>query len=138
MGSVTTLGAGNRLGSRVARVDWMCAFNSSRASRVGSNWIPRERYVGTTSTRPGIPDYGGSLSAADVVTALYFYKMRYDPADPTWPERDRFLMSKGHAVPAQYAALAMLGVFPVEELPTPEAARQPAPGSPGHALHAGS
>ncbi|MFN2157254.1 MAG: hypothetical protein ACK2UX_18635 [Anaerolineae bacterium] len=62
--------------------------------------------------------FGGSLSAADIVTALYFYKMRYDPKDPGWPERDRFLMSKGHSVPAQYAALAMLGVFPCDELPT--------------------
>jgi transketolase len=62
--------------------------------------------------------FGGSLSAADLVTALYFYKMRYDPNDPAWPARDRFLMSKGHSVPAQYAALAMLGVLPREELPT--------------------
>jgi len=62
--------------------------------------------------------FGGSLSSADLVTALYFYKMRYDPKDPKWRARDRFLMSKGHSVPAQYAALAMLGVFPVEELPT--------------------
>jgi transketolase len=62
--------------------------------------------------------FGGSLSAADVVTALYFYKMRYDPANPRWPARDRFLLSKGHAVPAQYAALAMLGVLALDELPT--------------------
>lgn len=62
--------------------------------------------------------FGGSLSAADIVTALYFYKMRYDPGRPDWPDRDRFVMSKGHSVPAQYAALAMLGVIPVEELPT--------------------
>jgi transketolase len=62
--------------------------------------------------------FGGSLSAADIVTALYFYKMRYDPRNPHWPERDRFLLSKGHCVPAQYAALAMLGVLPMEELPT--------------------
>lgn len=62
--------------------------------------------------------FGGSLSAADVVTALYFYRMRYDPARPDWPERDRFIMSKGHCVPAQYAALAMLGVFPRSELAT--------------------
>ena len=40
------------------------------------------------------------LSATDLVTALYFYKMRYDPANPSWPERDRFIMSKGHSVPA--------------------------------------
>src|SRR5512136_29783 len=62
--------------------------------------------------------FGGSLSAADIVTALYFYKMRYDPKNPGWAERDRFIMSKGHSVPAQYAALALLGVFPLEELAT--------------------
>jgi len=62
--------------------------------------------------------FGGSLSATDLVTALYFYKMNYDPQDPSWPDRDRFLMSKGHSVPAQYAALALLGVIPLDELPT--------------------
>lgn len=62
--------------------------------------------------------FGGSLSATDIVTALYFYRMRYDPSNPRWPERDRFLMSKGHSVPAQYAALAMLDVLPCDELPT--------------------
>ena len=62
--------------------------------------------------------FGGSLSATDIMTALYFYKMRYDPATPCWPERDRFLMSKGHSVPAQYAALALLDVLPCDELPT--------------------
>lgn len=62
--------------------------------------------------------FGGSMSSADLITALYFYKMQYDPAAPRWPNRDRFLMSKGHSVPAQYAALAMLGVFPLDELET--------------------
>ncbi|MHB1294981.1 MAG: transketolase [Anaerolineae bacterium] len=62
--------------------------------------------------------YGGSLSAADIVSALYFDKMRYDPKNPQWPARDRLLISKGHCVPAQYVALAMLGVFPMEELRT--------------------
>jgi transketolase len=61
--------------------------------------------------------FGGSMSAADIVTALYFFKMRYDPRHPDWPDRDRFLMSKGHCVPAQYAALAMLGVLDTAELP---------------------
>ena len=60
--------------------------------------------------------FGGSLSAADITTALYFYKMRFDPKNPKWPERDRLIMSKGHSVPIQYAALAMLGVFDVDEL----------------------
>ena len=61
---------------------------------------------------------GGSLSAADIVTALYFYKMRHNPADPRWPDRDRFILCKGHAAPVLYAALARAGYFPVEELST--------------------
>jgi transketolase len=59
---------------------------------------------------------GGSCSIADVVTALYFSKMRHDPANPSWPDRDRFLLSKGHAALVQYAALAECGYFPMEEL----------------------
>jgi transketolase len=61
---------------------------------------------------------GGSLSAADIVTALVFHKLRIDPANPQWPERDRFILSKGHAAPLLYAALAVRGFFPVEELKT--------------------
>src|SRR5262245_27774915 len=57
-----------------------------------------------------------SLSAADIVTALYFRVLRHDPANPDWPERDRFVLSKGHAAPIQYAALAEHGYFPVEDL----------------------
>ncbi|MDD3427879.1 MAG: transketolase, partial [Caldisericia bacterium] len=49
---------------------------------------------------------GGSLSAADIVTVLYFDIMNIDPKNPTWEDRDRFVMSKGHAVPIVYAALA--------------------------------
>jgi transketolase len=60
--------------------------------------------------------YGGSLSAADIITALYFHKMKYDPKNPKWPERDRFFLSKGHAAYTQYAALALRGVFPEEQL----------------------
>jgi transketolase len=59
---------------------------------------------------------GGSCSIADIVTALYFSKMRHDPANPSWPDRDRFLLSKGHAALVQYAALAECGYFPKEEL----------------------
>jgi transketolase len=59
---------------------------------------------------------GGSLSAIDMVTALYFHKMRHDPENPGWPERDRFVLSKGHAAPAQYVALAHAGYFPREDL----------------------
>ncbi len=61
---------------------------------------------------------GGSLSAADLVTALYFHIMRVNPQDPKWEDRDRFILSKGHACPVIYAALALRGYFPQEELGT--------------------
>ena len=61
---------------------------------------------------------GGSLSAADVVTALYFRVMRIDPEKPDWPDRDRFILSKGHACPVWYAALAERGYFDKSHLKT--------------------
>jgi transketolase len=57
-----------------------------------------------------------SLSAADIVTALYHRILRHDPERPDWPERDRFVLCKGHAAPIQYAALAHHGYFPLEDL----------------------
>ena len=59
---------------------------------------------------------GGSLSCLDVLTALYFDEMKIDPANPQCPERDRFVMSKGHCSPALYPILALRGFFPTEEL----------------------
>ena len=61
---------------------------------------------------------GGSNSAADLVAALYFYKMKYDPQKPDLPDRDRFLLSKGHVAILQYAAMAEAGFFPREALKT--------------------
>lgn len=61
---------------------------------------------------------GGSCSSADLVAALYAGKMRFRADDPAWPERDKFIYSKGHAAIAQYAAMAEAGYFPVEELMT--------------------
>ncbi|MGL6202011.1 MAG: transketolase [Lachnospiraceae bacterium] len=61
---------------------------------------------------------GGSLSAADFVTALYFREMNVDPKNPKWADRDRFVLSKGHVCPIQYAALATLGYFDESELDT--------------------
>ena len=61
---------------------------------------------------------GGSLSAADILSALYMAVMNVDPKDPCMNERDRFVLSKGHAAPALYAALAEKGYFPVEEMMT--------------------
>jgi transketolase len=59
---------------------------------------------------------GGSLSATDLLTALYFAVLRQKPSEPTWPQRDRFVLSKGHACPALYVILAELGYFPRAEL----------------------
>lgn len=59
---------------------------------------------------------GGSLSSADIVTALYFHVMNHRPAEPRWPDRDRFVLSKGHCAPILYAALARCGYFPVGDL----------------------
>ena len=61
---------------------------------------------------------GGALSIADVLAALYGGEMKYNPADPAWPERDKLVCSKGHAGPAVYGVLAILGYFPYEELRT--------------------
>ncbi len=61
---------------------------------------------------------GGSLSCIDILTALYFDVMRHDPENPAWEGRDYFILAKGHAAPAQYAALAHAGYFPTEELMT--------------------
>ena len=61
---------------------------------------------------------GGSLSAADIITALYFGEMNIDPENPAMEGRDKFVLSKGHAVPAQYAALAERGYFPVSDMMT--------------------
>src|ERR1700737_1335933 len=61
---------------------------------------------------------GGSLSAIDIITCLFFSQMRHDPTRPDWPQRDRFVLSKGHAVPALYAVLAEAGYFPRQELMT--------------------
>ncbi len=59
---------------------------------------------------------GGSLSCVDLLVCLYFYKMRHRPTEPFWPDRDRFVLSKGHAAPALYAVLAKAGYFHREEL----------------------
>lgn len=61
---------------------------------------------------------GGSLSSVEIVTALFFHVLRLKPEDPNWPDRDRFILSKGHAAPLLYAALAERGFFPREELLT--------------------
>ncbi len=73
---------------------------------------------------------GGSLSAADFVTACYFSEMNVDPKNPKWEDRDRFVLSKGHACPVLYAALGTLGFFPEEMLHTLRQEGSPLQGHP--------
>ncbi len=73
---------------------------------------------------------GGSLSAADIVTVLYFSKMRHSPDEPNWKERDRFILSKGHAAPLLYAVLAITGYFNISMLKTLRKLGSPLQGHP--------
>lgn len=76
---------------------------------------------------------GGSLSLAEIVTAFYFKLLKHDPKNPLWKERDRFVLSKGHGVPALYAAMAMSGYFPEEQLMTLRSLGSPLQGHPDRA-----
>lgn len=69
-------------------------------------------------THLGFGHYGGSMSVVETLAVLYGAVMKIDPADPDWPERDYFVLSKGHAGPALYSTLALKGYFPLEELST--------------------
>lgn len=81
-------------------------------------------------TEAGSGHTGGSLSAADIVAALYFYKMSHRPQEPEWKERDRFVLSKGHAAPVLYAVLALTGYFDRELLKTLRRIDSPLQGHP--------
>lgn len=81
---------------------------------------------------------GGSLSAADIITVLFFDILRHRPSEPEWADRDRFILSKGHGAPALYAALARSGYFPVEELKTLRKLGSPLQGHPEKGKLAGA
>lgn len=91
---------------------------------------------GVHAAKAGHP--GGSLSAAEVFTYLYFEEMNIDPKDPKKPDRDRFVLSKGHTAPGLYAALANRGYFPVEDLLTLRHIGSHLPGTSLCTAHAGS
>jgi len=76
------------------------------------------RHIITMTGKAGSGHPGGSLSAVEILTALYFKVLRHKPSDPQWTDRDRFILSKGHAAPLLYATLAECGYFPVAELTT--------------------
>ncbi len=77
----------------------------------------RQEIVKMTSNA-GSGHLGGSLSCVDILVVLYFHHLKHNPQNPSWSERDRFVLSKGHAAPAFYATLALSGYFPKEELST--------------------
>lgn len=79
-----------------------------------ANEIRKESLIMVHTAQSGHP--GGSLSEADILSALYFYKLRIDTKKPSWENRDRFILSKGHASPAYYAALALKGFYDKKEL----------------------
>ncbi len=81
-------------------------------------------------TAAGSGHTGGSLSAVDVAVAIYFSKMRFKPKDPVWKERDRFILSKGHAAPLLYAVLAKAGYFSTDTLTTLRKISSPLQGHP--------
>ncbi len=81
-------------------------------------------------TRANSGHTGGSLSAADVAVAIYFSKMKFNPDDPKWEDRDRFILSKGHAAPLLYAIMAEAGYFPMETLDNLRKIESPLQGHP--------
>jgi len=93
---------------------------SSSASAAEMEAIAKRlrRHIITMTGKAGSGHPGGSLSAVEILIALYFKVLRHKPRDPHWPDRDRFILSKGHAAPALYATLAECGYFPEEELLT--------------------
>ncbi len=90
-----------------------CAANIARLEGIARKI--RCRIIEMTANA-GSGHPGGSLSATDIMVALYFYELKHRPQDPRWPERDRFVLSKGHAAPALYAVLAEAGYFDESEL----------------------
>lgn len=89
------------------------------------------KHIVDMTTEAGSGHPSSSFSCTEIVTALYFGGiLRHDPQNPTWPERDRFIMSKGHAVPTLYAAMAETGYFPVDQLITLRKLGSPLEGHP--------
>ncbi|MGH7315614.1 MAG: transketolase [Candidatus Rokuibacteriota bacterium] len=85
-------------------------------------------------THAGSGHPGGSLSAIDILTTLFFNRMRYDPGRPLWEDRDRFVLSKGHCVPAQYYCMAKAGFFPMDRVITLRKLGSPLQGHPDRVM----
>lgn len=92
--------------------------NTEKAKELIARAVEVRKQVLTMIHTAGSGHPGGSLSAADMMTALYFSELRLRPEEPKWDERDRFVLSKGHVCPVLYTCLAMRGFFPMEILST--------------------
>ncbi|MBP3913955.1 MAG: transketolase, partial [Lachnospiraceae bacterium] len=88
----------------------------NQSLKLKANEVRKGIVTATHAAKSGHP--GGSLSAADMFTFLYFEEMNIDPERPLMEERDRFVLSKGHTAPGLYSVMAQRGYFPVEELKT--------------------
>lgn len=108
----------------------MKEINDQKVLEVEEKALAIRRHIVTMLWAAGSGHTGGSLSAADIVACLYFWEMNLDPANPDWAERDRFVLSKGHAGPVLYAALAERGFFPTEQLMTLRKLGSPLQGHP--------
>jgi transketolase len=105
-------------------------INDKRVLEVAEKARAIRRHIVTMLCAAGSGHTGGSLSASDIVACLYFWEMNLDPANPDWEDRDRFVLSKGHAAPVLYAALAERGFFPRELLMTLRKMGSPLQGHP--------
>jgi transketolase len=94
-----------------------CDYDGSREKATDGYGLQGAYGCGHLYSRRKAGHPGGSLSAADLFTYLYFKEMNVDPKNPKWENRDRFVLSKGHTAPGLYSALAYRGFFPVEDLP---------------------
>jgi len=102
--------------ARMPESDFKAKFLSVKEMEAVAKKLRRHIIMMTGKAGSGHP--GGSLSSVEIITSLYFNLLRHNPKDPHWLDRDRFILSKGHAAPLLYAVLAECGYFPVEELLT--------------------
>ena len=96
----------------------MIALESQELVRLTEISKNTRKLILETVTEAGSGHPGGSLSAVEILVTLYFYKMKHDPKNPSWEDRDRFILSKGHASPLLFSILAQARYFPIEELKT--------------------
>ncbi|HWP95363.1 MAG TPA: transketolase [Syntrophomonadaceae bacterium] len=108
----------------------MREINEQIISSVAQQATIIRRHILTMLGEAGSGHPGGSLSAADILACLYFWGLNIDPSQPAWPDRDRFVLSKGHAAPVLYATLAEKGYFPRELLNTLRKLGSPLQGHP--------